>query len=175
MLRISILCKFLFPGNTPNPNTFSTVQELFFTCKNFVIFPVFHANCCLNSLRIFFRALRLTFFYFFSHNWFWKPKSSKLLASCLCFAFVFFFLVLSSNPLFSIPVRYFVSLRFRDFPACWICACMFTMIRQHKLLWNWVSNSLPAPFSSLVSLFWEEGNRTWDPPKNDLRASFAFL
>lgn len=58
-------------------------------------------------------------------------------------SWLFLFLELSSNPLFSLPVRHFVSLHFRDFPACWICACL-SVITQVALESKGSRNSLPG-------------------------------
>ena len=84
-------------------------------------------------LENFFQGLTPYFFLLLFSQLILEAQEFYNLASCLCFAIVFFFLVLSSNPLFSIPVRYFVSLRFRDFPACWICACMLTMMKATQV------------------------------------------
>ena len=60
-------------------------------------------------------------------------------------SWLFLFLAISSNSLFSLPVRHFVSLHFRDFTAFWICACLSVMkITQVALELKGSRNSLPC-------------------------------
>ena len=54
------------------------------------VIPVFRANCfaVLNS-RIIFSEPRVPTFQYFCHSRVWKPKTSRPLASCLCFVLCF--------------------------------------------------------------------------------------